>query len=414
MTTTPPTFSVHRLAWDDAELGNITLGTRDAPILASFGSGLARRSSDPAGIAWAISDRGPNLKPETLVKRFGMQSMRALETLSGAKVMPRPDIGPRIAKLRIHDDKVELVEEIRICLASGTPVSGLPPKSSAHALSEPVFDLAGNPLPLDPNGLDTEGIIALSSGGFWVADEFGPSLVRLDESGQVVGRYVPEGWSCADAECPIHPVLPAIAARRQLNRGFEGIAMSPDEATLFVAFQSPLAHPDEAAHKAARHVRVWCLDAVTLQVTAQYLYPLDEPASFVRDCATGLVDWSDLKVSELVALSHDELLVLERGSETTKIYRVTLTSERALPAAQLAATTRPTVEQLSAAGEPLPELVKTLLLSSDEVPELVADLEGMVVLSSSELLLVNDNDFGVEGTKTRFAKIVFDTPVFAV
>ena len=58
-------------------------------------------------------------------------------------------------------------------------------------------------------------------------------------------------------------------------------------------------------------------------------------------------------------------------------------------------------------------LAKTLLLSTDDAPEIAADLEGMAILSSSELLLVNDNDFSVEGAETSFWRIRFDRPVFA-
>jgi hypothetical protein len=58
-------------------------------------------------------------------------------------------------------------------------------------------------------------------------------------------------------------------------------------------------------------------------------------------------------------------------------------------------------------------LAKQLLFSSDEAPEVAADLEGMAILSPSELLLVNDNDFGVEGAETSFWRIRFDRPVLA-
>ena len=43
--------------------------------------------------------------------------------------------------------------------------------------------------------------------------------------------------------------------------------------------------------------------------------------------------------------------------------------------------------------------------------ELSADLEGMAVLSPNELLLVNDNDFGVEGATTCFWRLNFREPL---
>ena len=45
------------------------------------------------------------------------------------------------------------------------------------------------------------------------------------------------------------------------------------------------------------------------------------------------------------------------------------------------------------------------MLSTDDAPELDRDVEGMVVLSPHELLLVNDNDFSVEGARTRFWRL---------
>jgi hypothetical protein len=400
-------FTVRRLAWQDAEVGSIDLPAAPLRIRLSFGSGLARRASDPPGIVCAVGDRGPNLKAGTLVKRYGLERMRELQAVSGAKVMPRLDLGPAIARLAVHGDRVELLDTIKLTDQSGAPISGLPVPSSLHASCEPAFDLEGRPLDPDPSGLDTEGIAALAEGGFWIGDEFGPSLLRVDPVGRVLARHVPEGVNLTGARYPVKPSLPGLAGKRQLNRGFEAIALSEDEQWLFLAFQSPLAHPDEAAHQQARHVRLWRLAAADLSVSAQYLYPLDPPHSFTRDVVQGDLDWSDLKISELACLGGDRLLVLERGSQTTKIYRVDLSATCALPPDHLAVVTRPSVS----GAHDLPQLGKELVFSTDDAPEVAADLEGMVVLSSSRLLLVNDNDFGVEGAETSFWTIDFDEPV---
>ncbi|HEV2747187.1 MAG TPA: esterase-like activity of phytase family protein [Allosphingosinicella sp.] len=408
-------FFVRRLAWSDPELGTIDTPKLPMRIVAGFGSGLTRRRGDPAGIVWAIGDRGPNLKIKVAVKRFGLDHLKRSEAGSGAKVMPRPDLGPSIAELRVHGDRVELVREIRIRDMAGRPISGLPVPEGLHAECEPALDLRGARLEPDPGGADTEGIAALAGGGFWVGDEYGPSLLRVDGGGRVEERWVPAGHErlFGDAGHPVYGALPAIAAKRQLNRGFEAIALSPDENWLHLAFQSPLAHPDEAAHAQARHVRLWRLEAASGEVQAQFLYPLDPPDSFRRDRAKGKLDWSDLKISELAADGADDLLVLERASETTKIYRVTLDPAATLPTQHLDIATRPSVEELSVGGDlGLPVLGKSLIFSSDDAPEVAADLEGMVILSARDLLLINDNDFGVEGAETSFWLVTFDEPVF--
>lgn len=407
----PPAFTTEQLAWTDEDLGSIAFPTATMHIRASFGSGLTRRAGDPPDIVWAVGDRGPNVKPKVLLKRYGVEAMSSLADKDGAKVMPRLDLGPSIARLRIHDSKVELLETLRLRDAQDEPVCGLPPETSDHARTEPTFDLKGNPLEPSPSGLDTEGIVAFRDGGFLLGDEFGPSLVRVEPDGRVMARHVPNGTPSPDGDYAMHATLPAIAAKRQLNRGFEALALSPDERTVFLAFQSPLAHPDEDTHEAARHVRLWRMDAVSLEVQAQYAYPLDPPESFLRDAALEPPKRSDLKVCELVACTDNCLLALERCSQTTKIYRVDLNAGSALPPEHLDRHHRPTLEEMSAAGDTLPELRKTLLFSSDHAPDVAADMEGMVVLSPTELLLVSDNDFGCEGAETCFWRIRFAEPV---
>nr|QQZ48844.1 esterase-like activity of phytase family protein [Phenylobacterium glaciei] len=58
---------------------------------------------------------------------------------------------------------------------------------------EPVFDLAGLPLGADPNGADSEAVVALSDGSFWVAEEYGPSLMKVGADGMVERRWTPKG-----------------------------------------------------------------------------------------------------------------------------------------------------------------------------------------------------------------------------
>jgi hypothetical protein len=401
-----PDVSVERLAWEDPVIGTIALPHAVMTLRYGFGSGLSTCPGDAPGRIWAIGDRGPNIKVRDLIDTYGVDHLAHLLDIPGAKIMPRPDVGPTLAELRVEDDAVVLVRMLPLADASGHPLSGLANPGCEDLLAEPVFDLSGALIPADPHGLDTVGLVALSDGGFWVGDEFGPSLVRLDRDGRVKARLLP---GASGVQVNSGAVLPAIAAKRQLNRGFEALTISADERWIYLAFQSPLAHPDEDAHKQARHVRLWRLDAATGTVTTQYLYPLDPPESFARDCALGAFKRSDIKVSELLWLGPDTLLVLERGSATTKIYRCVLDTDTEVVAEHLEVTTRPTLEELSAADHaPVPVLAKTLLFTSDDFPEVTADLEGMALLSPTELLLVSDNDFGVMGAETQFWRVRLD------
>ena len=410
-----PAFRVEQLAWSDPELGSISLPKRPMVIRAGFGSGLSVRHGDPPGRVWAVGDRGPNIKVKDAVERYGL-ALEHLRDLDGAKVMPRLDVGPELAELRVKGNRVELLRTFPLLRGDGQPISGLPVPGGPHSECEPALDLQGQALEPDPSGADTEGLAALADGGFWVGDEYGPSLLRVDAEGRVKLRWVPKGCEAQfqGAGYPVSPILPAIAAKRQLNRGFEALSLSPDQRWLYLTFQSPLAHPDESAHEKGRHVRLWRIDAASGEVAAQHLYPLDPPKTFERDNEEEALGWSDLKVSEITEIAPGVLLVLERASKTTKIYKVRLDPAEALPPEHLELETRPTVEELSVRTDfPLPVLSKELVLSTDAAPNVAPDLEGMAVLSPTELLLVNDNDFGLEGAETSFWRITFDEPVLA-
>jgi len=237
-------------------------------------------------------------------------------------------------------------------------------------------------------------------------------LLRVGADGEVLFRLVPRGLGATmrGSRQRVRAMLPAIARRRRLNRGFEALALSRDSRHVYVIFQSALSHPDRAASEHGRRARVWTLDASTGRLLAQHLYPFDPPHSFARDARAGEADAADLKICDAVGAGAGELLVLERISRSAKVYRVTLDAKAATPARYLRQSTRPTLEQMSdeelvAAGAPL--LRKTLVFSTDDVPRIDRDFEGLALLSPRQLLLVTDNDFGVEGARTRFWRVTF-------
>jgi hypothetical protein len=406
-----PATTITRLQFTDECLAEIACPKRKLRILRGLGSGLTRA---PDGRLFAIGDRGPNLKVKLAVETYGLTEVEEHGAKGSAKVMPALEIGPALAELRLDGDAVTLVRAAALRGEDGKPLTGLPTPGSANSRMEPALQLDGTPHQPDPGGVDSEGIAVGSDGTIWIGDEYGPSLLRIGESGQVSVRWLPAGTDAtvAGAPYPCEAVLPALAARRHVNRGFEALALSPDGARLHLMFQSPLAHPDQATHAAARHVRLWTLDSATGVLLAQYLYELDEPASFLRDAAKAPLQRSDVKVSELACLADGRLLVLERGSETTKLYAIFLSEDCALQPEHAELATRPTVEQLSAMGElDLPMLAKQLVLNTDDHPEVSADLEGMAVLDDRAVLLVNDNDFGIEDAQTVFWQVRFDQPI---
>jgi hypothetical protein len=399
-----------RLEWNDLPLARLSMPKGTMALIKSLASGLSRSVADAPDIFWGVGDRGPNIKPGDAIERYGLDELSPLAHVEGAKIMPLPETGPSLARFRLVGDRVEFDEVIPLRAPDGVPLTGMPPSALPGMESEPVFALDGKPLGTASNGADTEGVAALPDGRFWIAEEYGPSLLLVGRDGVVQRRLVPNGASLmfSDASIPVDDVLPALALARKLNRGFEALDVSPDGATLCLAFQSPLAHPDRAAHDNGDIVRIWTLDAVTGTLQAQFAYPLDPPKSFLRDSAVGPVGPSDVKVSELTSLPDGSLLVLERISLSTHIYRVRLDVEAALPVCFIDPDYRPTLEQVgrvNAESAGIRLLAKELVLSTDQQSEICGDLEGMLVLNDGSLLLVNDSDYGIEGAETQFWRV---------
>ncbi|MEU9336191.1 esterase-like activity of phytase family protein [Streptomyces sp. NPDC048290] len=373
-----------------ATLGEIPLGTFSNGLLPGTvaddrGVDLGGIGSDiyPAGRKdefWTVTDRGPNGQIK----------------VDGAKRRTFPVAGfdPAIVKIKVTGETVKVLDAIPITTRSGKAVTGL---SNQASRDEAPYDFnARQPLAFNPNGLDTEGIVRASDGGFWLVDEYGPSLVRVSSTGKVLTRYVPKGLNLEGADYPVVEALPSILLNRKINRGFEGLALMPG-GDLVMAVQSPLSLPDQDAGEESLTTRLLRFSPKKRAVTAEYAYRFD-PVGVVDP---GEDDTSELKISSVVAIGREELLVEERTDKAARVHRVRLErSSDILGDRWDDAATSPSLEELddpSAAGVPV--LGKRLVADFGTVEGVPGKIEGIALVDDRTLALINDNDFGMtDGT----------------
>ncbi len=267
-----------------------------------YGSSLAPVPGKP-GRFYGLTDRGPNA-----------------DAPDGNKSEMVTEFTPQIGEFRLADGRAELVKQVTLKgpkSRGGVKYSGRPP----HDTSEVIDDVAatnangGTPVPVarDAYGYDSEGLVALRDGTFWVSDEYGPYLTHFDANGYELGRLTPYRNSPDNAAHTIIGYLPAELAYRVRNKGMEGLTVTPDGSTLVGVMQSALQQPDLGTTKGA-NVSATRIVAVNLRTyqSKQYLYLLDNPAT------TGGAH------SEITALSNTAFLLDERDGNFEPFAQKTL------------------------------------------------------------------------------------------
>lgn len=275
---------------------------------------------------WTITDRGPNLDG----------GIGGTPCAIGTKVYPLPAFAPEIVRIGVKGDGIHVKERVPLKFATGPAVgySVRPvPKNEASV------DGACRSLGTSPRGVDSEGIVVdPRDRSFWVADEYLPSIMHAQRDGTVVTRVVPlgtEGNAMGSGADAVAAFPATIGLNFRPNRGFEGIAISPDGRTLYTALQSPMdyrptgsapAGPNPRNSLALRIFRVDVSDPAAPTTTGQWIYPLDK--------GPGNSPLAD-KVSTLTWLDEDLLAVEERddpandndnpqNTKNTRLYVVNL------------------------------------------------------------------------------------------
>ncbi|WP_396922647.1 esterase-like activity of phytase family protein [Mycolicibacterium sp.] len=373
----------------------------DTPPLATIGGVEVQSSGNGSAIAavpgttdqfYGLTDRGPNVDGRT----------------DGEKVLPVPEFQPHITAFTLRDGVAVPGRAIRLSGRDGAPLVGLvDPQADT---GETLVDINGKPLPTSDHGLDTEGLVALPDGTFWVSDEYGPFLVHFDAQGKELERL-----------SPFDGTLPRELSLRSANQGMEGLTITPDGKTLVGIMQSALKTPGlSGSAKSVPLSRIVTVDLATKDVR-EYLYPLSDPQE------------SKVAVSEITALGPTTFLVDERDGElqpgaNKKIYLVDIATATDVGPKATVGTYRADAGGLQIDGKPIETLVgvttdaaavdrlkaagvtvatKTLKL---DLGALVTELnrageffghdkiEGLATPDGGKTLVIaNDSDFGLAG-----------------
>ncbi|WP_206512950.1 esterase-like activity of phytase family protein [Larkinella soli] len=348
-----------------------------------FGSAIA---VDPkhADVFFLLTDRGPNVDG----------------SVTNSKIFAKADFSPQIGRFRLVDGKFQLEQLIELRDETGKKLTGLPNPAGQGGTGELAFDLQNNTLPLDPNGLDSEGLAVAPDGSFWVSDEYGPHIVHFDKDGKTLERINPFGSGVGGRR------LPKVFATRRANRGMEGLTITPDGTTLVGIMQSPMENPSRVSGSLV--LRILTFNIAT-GVTRQFVYLMEST--------------SVQGVSEILAESSTSFLVLERDdafpesgkNRIKKIYRIDLNGATDVsdPAdgmnGKLYGPSGQTVEQLkdlaglTAAGiVPVKKDLAFDIVAG--IPTYPHDKPEGITLVGQTLAIANDDDFGVASVNGAFAQ----------
>ncbi len=164
-----------------------------------------------------------------------------------------------------------------------------------------------NDQPFTGANFDGEGIALTPNGELLISSETEPSIRRFALDGTFLG------------ELPVPERFLVQGGGGRTNQTFESLSLSPNGQSLFTANEGYLSADGETADGSDRlRILRYENDAQNGFVAAEEFYYLADPG---------------LGVVEIVALSEDELLVMERGFQagvgnTVRIYRVLLEGAR--------------------------------------------------------------------------------------
>ncbi|MFW2076816.1 esterase-like activity of phytase family protein [Acinetobacter sp. ULE_I010] len=278
-----------QLPFDILDIHNIPDGAKQGHFIeircGGFGSEISAHPTEKKQF-YALTDRGPN----------------TTYNVNGdlGKIFLDPSYTPKIGLFELQENgTIKKIKEILLKDPTGRNITGLPNKHFG-ATKEIAYDQYGKVLEhgTDEYGLDSEGLVALKDGTFWVSDEYGPHIVHFNAEGIEIDRInAYEG----DERRKSGYLLPLEFANRRQNRGMEGLTITPDQKVLIGIMQSTMSNPDSSVTQSDL-VRIVMINLENKAIS-QYLYKQEGKA------------YSN---TAIIALSAYEFLVAERDDDFYK------------------------------------------------------------------------------------------------
>jgi alkaline phosphatase len=342
--------------------------------LPSIGSGLARAGENEF---WGITDRGPNGNVGDEVSR---------------RTFPLPQFCPAIVRFKLAGAQIQITGSISLRDSRGKRISGLNNLENEERLYE--SPRAAMPIAPDPNGVDPEGIRVLPDGNFLLSEEYSPSILVVATNGQVLVRYTPVSKPLTNATYLIRPILPDVFTQRRVNHGFENLALSSDGRFAYAILQSPMGDVSRKEFSRSRVMRALKLDVsqpLDAKVAGEYLLLASPARAYSGQQKQEKISWSD---ADWVA--PDRLLIIERAKGEARLLLVDLShATNVLERKEEADLVfENTASDLAALG--IQTASEREIFSTRDVPGIDSDkIEGLAILSPTEIALANDNDFGI-------------------
>ncbi|MBC7806208.1 MAG: esterase-like activity of phytase family protein, partial [Akkermansiaceae bacterium] len=293
--------------------------------------------------------------------------------------------------------------------------------------------LNGNPGTLGLS-LDPEGFAVSRTGTFYVSDEYGPSIYEFNRDGELITSFTAPDNLLPRSDAAGNPLdfaairdsNPALISGRQDNRGFEGLAVSPDGSRLYAMLQDPLAEEGAGSQgRRSRNIRIVEYDTATRQSLRQFLYQL-EPLADINGRIDGAANdfgmnaqGRNIGISAIIPVNDTEFLVLERDNRgfgvdeladnnplsllpvsTKRIYNVSIAGATDVSGISLAGTNDLPGGVTTVSKTPALDLQVALSGANVGIPALPEKFEGITIgrqLSDGtySLLVGTDNDFSV-------------------
>jgi hypothetical protein len=343
---------------------------------------------------WTCSDRGVNVD----AANANPSSCRPTYD----KIFAFPNYAPKIHRIRISGDSIQVLRTITIKRPGGATATGLPNTTGfgstalEAASTDTVLDCANFSSKIaakDIWGIDPEGIVVDKDGNFYVSEENGPTIWKINQNGVVIKRYSP--YSNLAGAQTLDVQIDTVFKYRKNNRGFESMAITPN-GKIYTLIQSPILYPTQSVGESTRIHRMLEIDPATN--TQRMLVYLNDGVIGTGSNQIRLKDW---KISDMAAINDSTFLVIEaalRGTTDIKrVYKINISNATPVNSGLYGGQTLETLaDSAGLAFQGIVPVKKTLFMNllANGWPSTLEKAEGIAIINDSTIAIGNDNDFG--------------------